>query len=361
MEKTLPKLCGKVLCLALHKNQLAAGSNDGVLRVLNWKTSTILHSFNLDSCDKSNKPIIWCLIFARGLLFSGDSTGTLGIWNVDVGGLLFSFSSHRADILVLCRSPDEQTVFAAGVDSTIRAFSVSLTSGGDIWQAAGELRCLHRDIHGLVFLQGSDVDELGNFTNDSTDDKLLAVGNDARMQVISLQQIDKGADEPVKPAQKQIWQVGLKKPDSRVTSFAIMPFWPSSAGAFSRPAPIHFPPLHNHKMGRVCLLHYPDRLELVSLGAPVDTPNTFTKQDTLRAPLTSVLSLRSEPLQLAEIRPSRGHVFIASALSPCLKMIAVSDSLRTRILCLVYEILKCISPIQCHVCFSPFYLGIISS
>ncbi|VEL23445.1 unnamed protein product [Protopolystoma xenopodis] len=65
LEKTLPKLCGKVLCLALHKNQLAAGSNDGVLRVFNWKTSTILHSFNLDSCDKSNKPIIWCLIFAR--------------------------------------------------------------------------------------------------------------------------------------------------------------------------------------------------------------------------------------------------------------------------------------------------------
>lgn len=57
-----------------------------------------------------------------GMLFSGDSQGTVSLWDVDVGGLVTSFTSHRADVLALAASSDNRSVFASGVDSNIRRF-----------------------------------------------------------------------------------------------------------------------------------------------------------------------------------------------------------------------------------------------
>lgn len=57
-------------------------------------------------------------------IISGDSTGSLKIWDLKYFTLLQSFDSHKADILSLTCDLDQEKIFSAGVDRKIINFNL---------------------------------------------------------------------------------------------------------------------------------------------------------------------------------------------------------------------------------------------
>lgn len=64
---------------------------------------------------------------SRNSLFSGDSKGNVSVWDVDIGVMASTFKTHTVDVLALAASTDQNTVFATGVDPTIRRFDLCIT------------------------------------------------------------------------------------------------------------------------------------------------------------------------------------------------------------------------------------------
>lgn len=71
--------------------------------------------------SESNKStIVWCLAVTSDFtIISGDSRGRLTFWDGKVGAQIESYQSHRADILAVCLSESETSLYCAGVDPNI--------------------------------------------------------------------------------------------------------------------------------------------------------------------------------------------------------------------------------------------------
>lgn len=48
------------------------------------------------------------------VIISGDSRGTTSFWDGKIGTLLEEVNAHKAAVLCLCLSEDQQTVYSAG-------------------------------------------------------------------------------------------------------------------------------------------------------------------------------------------------------------------------------------------------------
>lgn len=53
------------------------------------------------------------------------------IWDISVGGQLYSFSCHHADVLALASNLDGSIIFSGGADAIVRRFEFSLSETGD--------------------------------------------------------------------------------------------------------------------------------------------------------------------------------------------------------------------------------------
>lgn len=82
------------------------------------------------------------MVLPDGTMVSGDSTGTLQLWDGQHGTLLQAFSQHKADILAVAASKDGNIVFATGIDVQV---SLTFLSA---WHecskhTSGQLSCLN--------------------------------------------------------------------------------------------------------------------------------------------------------------------------------------------------------------------------
>ena len=69
------------------------------------------------------KTSAWSICVLRdGTVFSGDSQGCVHVWDGEVGVLLQTLHQHTADVLSIVGDPDEQQVFASGLDSKVACF-----------------------------------------------------------------------------------------------------------------------------------------------------------------------------------------------------------------------------------------------
>ncbi len=60
---------------------------------------------------------IWSvLVLPDGTMVSGDSTGSVQLWDSQHGTLLQAFSQHKADVMAVAASTDGNTIFATGID-----------------------------------------------------------------------------------------------------------------------------------------------------------------------------------------------------------------------------------------------------
>ena len=69
--------------------------------------------------------------FRDGTLVSGDSSGSTQFWDGEVGTLLQAQKRNQGDVLALASPPQQDVVFAAGIDGQItmyqRASEASVT------------------------------------------------------------------------------------------------------------------------------------------------------------------------------------------------------------------------------------------
>lgn len=68
--------------------------------------------------------MLWSLVLDEDYLFTGDSEGTLAVWDPTFGTLVKRFNHLQADITTMCFSRLHKTLYATGVDSRILAIKL---------------------------------------------------------------------------------------------------------------------------------------------------------------------------------------------------------------------------------------------
>jgi len=68
--------------------------------------------------------IVWCVAVTKDFtIISGDSRGVVTFWNGKESTQIKTFHCHKADVLSLCLSENEMTVYSSGVDAALYQFS----------------------------------------------------------------------------------------------------------------------------------------------------------------------------------------------------------------------------------------------
>lgn len=143
-KKFLDKQEGRILCLKYDPsgNFIAGGSIDAV-RVWDVKTGHALHRMTTGRSETNKMTLVWCLAFTQDLtIISGDSRGKLTFWDGKIGAQIESYQSHRADILALCLSKDESTLYCAGTDPNIVSYVKVNVKNEYKW-----IRSIQRKVH----------------------------------------------------------------------------------------------------------------------------------------------------------------------------------------------------------------------
>ncbi|GLG93835.1 U3 small nucleolar RNA-associated protein 4-like protein [Gryllus bimaculatus] len=107
---------GPAWCLAVNKekNCLAVGTEDGYINLFAITEEGLMYEKIMDKQE-------------------GKKLGELGIWSGHQGALLQSFRTHTADILSLCVSEEQNTIYCAGVDAVIYIIS-HVQVKADVWR-----------------------------------------------------------------------------------------------------------------------------------------------------------------------------------------------------------------------------------
>jgi U3 small nucleolar RNA-associated protein 4 len=94
--------------------------------------------------------MIWTLcVVDRKYLVSGNSKGTLSVWDAQFGVLIKDFNEHDADILTICSNKDTKTVYFTGSNSLV--CTVQLVQ--DEWKLTSKFRGQSHDINSICLLK----------------------------------------------------------------------------------------------------------------------------------------------------------------------------------------------------------------
>ena len=179
--KTLDKQESRVLSLAWSKcgNTMVTGSTDGTIRVYNVKTGHVVSRISTDNLQ-GKSTLIWSIHLTSDMtIVSGDSLGQTQFWDAEMGTLLKSFKSHVADVLSVCVTRDEESVYSSGIDSRIAEFKLAkeIDSKAGEWRLTRKLRSVNHDIRTIAV------------TNGPTE-HLIAGGVDPRLSIFNVSKTD---------------------------------------------------------------------------------------------------------------------------------------------------------------------------
>ena len=151
--RTLNKQEFRVLSLAWSKcdSIIVTGSTDSTIRIYNVSSRRIVSRISTDKLREKNT-LIWAIHLTSDMtIISGDSLGQTQFWDGKMGTLLKSFKSHEADVLAVCVSEDEKSIYSSGIDSRIAEFKFETDeNAGDIeWRMTRKLRSVNHDIRAL--------------------------------------------------------------------------------------------------------------------------------------------------------------------------------------------------------------------
>ncbi|OTF84196.1 hypothetical protein BLA29_000223 [Euroglyphus maynei] len=155
-EKIMPKNDNRILCLQWHHRDmdstnllLIAGSIDFV-KIYSYRHGKCIDFIRIGN----NRIVCWCLKVLKDFtIITGDSNGTVSFWNGKTVTLIQSYNSHRADVLTLCTTNDEDIVLAAGVDPTIVQFQLCYGSQATTWVCSRKRRPHNHDIRSMLINQ----------------------------------------------------------------------------------------------------------------------------------------------------------------------------------------------------------------
>ncbi|XP_024085750.1 U3 small nucleolar RNA-associated protein 4 homolog isoform X2 [Cimex lectularius] len=123
-NKLLDKQEGRIICLVWDKKgeHIITGSVDTV-RIWNVSTGHAIQRMVTGRAMNNKETIVWSVAITEDFtVISGDSRGKLCFWDGNTGISITSYQSHKADVLSLCLSKDENTVYCAGVDPLIASY-----------------------------------------------------------------------------------------------------------------------------------------------------------------------------------------------------------------------------------------------
>eukprot|EP01038_Epipyxis_sp_PR26KG_P007325 gene7325-9981_t len=129
-HKSMPSFNSRALCVCFHPVEplIFSGCGDGSIRCLDEVSGRELYRMTGDLVQ-STSTIIWCiLVLKNSTIVTGDNKGHLQIWDGVNGVLTDSFRQHAADILTLATTPDENSIFASGIDGKVICIQRSASS-----------------------------------------------------------------------------------------------------------------------------------------------------------------------------------------------------------------------------------------
>lgn len=142
--KTMDKQEGRILSLSWHSSGdfIVTGSSNAI-RVWNVQTGHAVNRLSLGRVDHFKETLVWCIAITDDfVIITGDSRGMTSFWNGKLGTLIDEVNAHKADVLCLCLSEDQKTLYSAGVDPVIVLFARVSAGGRDQW-----IRSVQRAIH----------------------------------------------------------------------------------------------------------------------------------------------------------------------------------------------------------------------
>lgn len=112
---------GRIISIKFDKTGdfIVTGSIDAI-RIWEVLTGHALHKLSPGRSEVNKPTIVWCLEVVNDFtVISGDSRGKLTFWDGKVGAQIESYQSHKADLLAICVSDDEKSLYCAGADPCI--------------------------------------------------------------------------------------------------------------------------------------------------------------------------------------------------------------------------------------------------
>lgn len=129
----------RVLSLSWYENDLVIGGCADA-RIRCWSVSKdtrgrIMGTMRVDK-SKTESTLVWSVnvLPTKRQIISGDSTGSVKVWDLNTFTLLQSFNNHEADVLCITNDLSEEKVFTAGVDRKIHQYNlVNASSNKSKW------------------------------------------------------------------------------------------------------------------------------------------------------------------------------------------------------------------------------------
>ena len=143
LVRTFERQGDRVVSLCFTGEHVCAGSSDGRVRFWDWQTGRCVGRFNVGSLivpkvavksrqsnqdpdaqsqqSEQTELFVWSIVKLgdTGFLATGDSLGSVKIWDLKSRTLVQSLKTHGADVVTLCANHDGTAIFASGIDSKI--------------------------------------------------------------------------------------------------------------------------------------------------------------------------------------------------------------------------------------------------
>ena len=114
----------RALALCIEGDSLFVGDSSGSISRWNMAKGVCDSTFTIQT-KSSLPPLIWSMVgLGNGTFATGDSLGTLSIWDATNSTLIRSRQDHQADILIMAKSPSSDELYTSGVDSRLVRYRI---------------------------------------------------------------------------------------------------------------------------------------------------------------------------------------------------------------------------------------------
>lgn len=149
-QKIIHKNENRILCIewSWYNDNLflVCGSID-FIKIINYDQGKCVDFIKVGN----NNVVVWCVKVLKDFtIVSGDSNGATSFWNGNTVTLIRSFYAHRADVLTLCASEDQNCIYSAGVDPTIVQFKrINDNYNNNSWVHSWKRRPHNHDVRSI--------------------------------------------------------------------------------------------------------------------------------------------------------------------------------------------------------------------
>ncbi|XP_059613505.1 U3 small nucleolar RNA-associated protein 4 homolog [Phlebotomus argentipes] len=126
-ERMFDRQEGRILCCRFSPTgeYLATGSMDAV-RVWNVQNGHALHRMTLVRVEKRKEIVVWAIEYLPDdVVVSADSSGKITFWDSKLGCQTESYQALKADALCLAKSEDSSRIFISGTEPVIRTYTLT--------------------------------------------------------------------------------------------------------------------------------------------------------------------------------------------------------------------------------------------